>query len=99
MFEVGYQVVDMLRADRQADRAGIDVLLFLLPGRQLRVGGRSRMNDQTLHVGHIGKQRENLERVNEASGLIDVAFDLDGENRTRPVGKITLVKLMVGVIG
>ena len=50
--EVGDDVVDVLGADGQADGVLVDLLLGQLLIGQLAVSGGSRMDDQTLDVGH-----------------------------------------------
>ena len=59
--EVGDDVVDVLGADGQADGVLADLLLGQLLIGQLAVSGGSRMDDQTLDVGHICQQREDLQ--------------------------------------
>ena len=51
----------MLDADTQAYGRGIDVLLFEFLGSHLRVGGGGGVDDQTLHVGNVGEEGENLQ--------------------------------------
>ena len=89
----------MLCAYRQAHRAGIDVLLYLLLRRELRVGGGGRVYHQALHVGYIGQKREYFKRVDEPVGFLYAALDFDGEYRAAPVGEIASVKFVVGMVG
>ena len=58
----------MLGADGQADGVLVDLLLGQLGIVQLAVGGGSRVDDQALHVGHVGQQGEDLQVVDEAVG-------------------------------
>lgn len=77
--EIVDEVIDMLGSDRQADRAGIDVLLGEFLFVELGVSGRGGVDNQTFHVGYIGKQREYLKRVDEALSCLAAAFELDRE--------------------
>ena len=54
--EVGEDVVDVLGADAEADGTGVDGLLGLLLGGELRVGGRGGMDYEALDVGYVGKE-------------------------------------------
>lgn len=74
-------------------------LLLELGGAQLRVGRGGRMDHEALDVGHVGQQREDLEVVDEPKSLLPAALDVKGEDRASPVGKIPLVKRVVGVVG
>ena len=85
----------MLDADTQAYGRGIDVLLFELLGSHLRVGGGGGVDDQTLHVGHIGKEREDTQVVDKLPSLVLTALELDGEDRTAAVGELLVVELVV----
>ena len=67
--EIVDDVVDVFRANREADGRGRDVLLGQFLGRELRVGGGVGMDDEALHVGHVGQQREYLQCVDELPGL------------------------------
>ena len=46
LFQIGNQIVDMLRADRQADSARINFLFCKFLRVELRMSGTCRMNDQ-----------------------------------------------------
>ena len=69
----------MLGADREANRAGIDVLFLKFIRCELRVGCRSRMDHETLDIGNVCQQREDLKGVDKASGTFAATVDLDGE--------------------
>ena len=87
----------MLRADAEANGRGCDVLLLQLFGSHLRMRGRIRVNHKALHVGHVGKQREDFERVDKLPCRLFIAFYLKRENATAAVGEIFIVKGVVGV--
>ena len=99
LIEIGDEIVDMLRTDRQTDCAGIDVLLGKFGFVELRVGGRRRMDDKTFDVGDIGEKRKYFERVDKTLRRRAAAFEFDGKYRAGSVGKILLVEGMIGMIG
>ena len=86
-FEVGEDVVDVLSADGQADGVLVDLLLGQFGVVQLAVGGGSRVDDQALHVGHVGQQGEDLQVVDELEGLLAAALDIKGKDGAPPLGK------------
>ena len=90
-FEVGEDVVDVFGADGQADGVLVDLLLGQFGVVQLAVGGGSRVDDQTLHVGHVGQQGEDLQVVDELEGLLAAALDMKGKDGGTAVGKILLI--------
>ena len=98
-FEVGDDIVDVLGADGQADGVLVDLLLGQLLVGQLAVGGGSRVDDQALHVGHVGQQGEDLQVVDELEGFLTAALDVKGEDGSAAVGEILLVQGVIGVIG
>ena len=53
------------------------------------------MNHQTLHVSHIGQQREDLQGIDELPGLFLSTLDLEGEDGAATIGEVLLVQLMV----
>lgn len=90
--EVFDDVLDVFRTDGESDGGGSDVLLFQLLGRELRVGGRIWVNHQTLHVGDVRQQRENLQGIDEAPCLLLTALDLKGEDRTAALREVLLIE-------
>ena len=88
----------MFGAYGQTDGVGADALIRQLFGTELGVGGGGGVDDQTLHVGHIGQQGENLQAVDEPVSLSLAAPDLKGEDGRAPVGKIPLVQCVVRVV-
>ena len=93
-------IINMLRADGQTDRVGPDALLcqFLLV--ELGMGGGCRMNHQTLHIRHVGQQREQFQVVYEVLGLAGIPLDLKGKYGTAPIGKILPIqRLLLWIIG
>ena len=96
--EVGDDVVDVLGADGQADGVLVDLLLGQLLIGQLAVSGGSRVDDQTLDVGHICQQREDLQVVDELECFLTAALDVEGEDGSAAVGEVLLIQGVVGVI-
>ena len=94
--EVGDDVVDVLGADGQADGVLVDLLLGQLLIGQLAVSGGSRMDDQTLDVGHICQQREDLQVVDELECFLTTALDVEGEDGSAAVGEVLLIQGVVG---
>ena len=66
LFEIGDDIVDVLRADGKADGGRGDALIEQLFLGELCVRRGRRMDDQGLHVRDICKERENLEVIDEA---------------------------------
>ena len=91
-------IVNMLAADRQTDGAGRDILLGKLLVVQLTMRGRSGVDDETLHIRHIRKQREHLQAVAEFLRRLPAALHLDGEDGRAAVRKITLIERMIRMI-
>ena len=89
----------MLGADRETDRTGGDVdggELFL---GELPVGRGRGVDDQRLHVGHVGQQREDLQVVDEFEGHFLPALDLEREDRRAAVREVFVVQRVVGMLG
>ena len=63
-------IVDMLRADGEADGVLLDILLRQFLRGQLRMGGGVGVDDQALHIRHVGQQGEELQVVNEGEGFL-----------------------------
>ena len=61
------------------------------------MGGGGRVDDQALHIGHIGQQGEDLEFVDKPLSLLQAALDLKGKNRGAAVGEILLIQGVVRV--
>ena len=99
LLEVSDDVVDVLAPDGQADRIRADSLVEQLLFGQLRMRCRCRMDDQALHVGHVRKQAEDLERVDEGPGLGLAALDVEGEDRGAAVREVARVDLVIRMVG
>ena len=97
LLQIGQKVVDVFHAYRQAHRGGGDVLLRQFFGGQLRVGGGIGMDDKTLHIGHVGQQREDAERVDKAPGFLLPALHLEGKDTAAAVRQILPVEFMAGM--
>ena len=80
LFEVGKNIVDVLRADGKADGRRRDALIEQLFLGELCVRRGRRMDDEGLHVRDVCKQRENFEVINEAERGFLPALDLEGED-------------------
>jgi len=97
LFQVRNNIVDMLGSDGKTDRVRLDPLIEQFLRTKLGVCRAGRMDDQGFHIRHIGKQRENLEFVDEGFCSVRITFDFKGENRTGSVGVILLIQYMVGM--
>ena len=53
------------------------------------------MDHQTLHVGHIRQQREDLQGIDKFPGLFLTALHFEGEDGTATIGEVLLVELVV----
>ena len=60
-------------------------------------GGRG-MDDEGFHIGHIGEEGEDFQRVNELEGFVLAALDLEGEDGTAAVREVLLVRRVVGMV-
>ena len=58
--QVGDDVVDVLGADRQADRVAADAYIGKLRIGELAVGRGGRVDYKALDIGDISQQREDL---------------------------------------
>ena len=56
------------------------------------------MDHQTLHVGNISQQREDLQGVDELPCFFLSAFDLEREDRAAAIGEVLLIERVTGVI-
>ena len=59
---------------------------------QLRMGGAGGVNDEGLHIRHIGKQREDFKPVDEGFGLVRAALYLEGEDGATAARKVFLIQ-------
>ena len=98
LIKISDDIVDMLRADREADGAGRDVLLRQFLVVQLTMRGRRWMNDEALDVRNIRQQGEDLEIIAELLRRLAAALDLDGKDRCAAVREIALIKRMIRMI-
>ncbi|MPN51662.1 hypothetical protein SDC9_199311 [bioreactor metagenome] len=62
------------------------------------MGGTSRMDHQGFHIGHIGKQREYLQVIDESSGLFLPALDLESKDGCASLWKIFLIQAMISAV-
>ena len=99
LLQVADDVVNVLRTNGQADGVGPDALIQQLLRAELGVGGGGGVDDQGLHVGHIGQQGEDLQAVDKLVGLGRAALDFKGEDGRAAVGEILLIQGVVGVAG
>ena len=68
--QVSDDIINMLRADGEADGALLDILLRQFLRGQLRMGGGVGVDDQALYIRHVGQQGEELQIVNEGEGFL-----------------------------
>ena len=68
--QVSDDIINMLRADGQADGVLLDILLRQFLRGQLRMGGGVGVDDQALYIRHVGQQGEELQIVNEGEGFL-----------------------------
>ena len=99
LLQVGDDVVDVLGADGEADGVLVDALVLQLGLAQLGVGGGGGVDDQRLHVSHVGQQGEDGQVVDELVGLGLAALDVEGEDGSAAVGEVLLIQSVVGVVG
>ena len=98
LLQIRDDIIDMLRADGKADGALGDALVKELFFGELGVGGGGRMNDQTLHVGNIGQQGEDLQAVDEAERRLFSAGNLKCEDAGAAVREVLLIQRMVRML-
>ena len=84
----------MLGANGQTYSGLRDVLLCELLGRELRVSCGGWVDGQTLHIGNVGQEREDLEIVNELPSRILAAFELEGEDGTTALWEVLLIEVV-----
>ena len=98
LIEIVNDIIDVLRADGQANRRRRDARSgeFLLV--HLGVRRRSRMDDERLDIRDIGQQAEDLEMVDELLGRLSAALDLEREDGDTAVREVLLVELVVRMI-
>ena len=75
LFQISNNIIDMLSADGQADGVGLNALIQQLLGAQLAVSGSRRMDDQALHISHVGQQGEDFQVIDELVGFFLTALD------------------------
>ena len=99
LLQVGQQVVDVLGADAESHGTRRDVLGGEFVGRHLRMRGGVGMDDETLDVGHVGEEGENVKVVDEAPCGLLSAVNLEGEDGGCSLWVVALVEGVVGVRG
>ena len=97
LLQVRNNVVDVFRADGQANRVLRNALIRQLFVRQLGMRRRCRVNDKALHVRDVRQQRENFQAVDELVRFLLPALDVEGEDGRAAVREIFLVQRMVRV--
>ena len=96
--QIGYDIIYMLRTDRQPDRIRLNPLIRKFFLRKLTVSRGRRVDDQALHIGNIGKQREDLQTVNKLMGFLHAAPDLKCKDLAASIREISLIQLMIRMI-
>ena len=89
----------MFRANGKANCVRLNSLVLKFFCGKLAVSCRCRMDNKTLYIGNIGKQREYFKTVDEFMCFLDAAFDLKGKDGTAAVREIFLIQFIVRVIG
>lgn len=84
----------MLGADGKSDGVGLDTLFEKLGFGELGVSCGSRVDNQGLNVGNVGKQGEYRQVVDELLSVLCGALYLEGENGAAAVREVLLVKLV-----
>ena len=97
--QISDDVVDVLGADRQANRVLLNADVGQLLGGELGMGGGGRVDDQALHISDVRQQREDLQVVDERKGFLLAALDVEGKDGRAAVGEILLIQGVVGVVG
>src|ERR1041385_4159810 len=77
LVQVPQQVLQRLDPDRQPYQPWADARRQQLVVRKLLMRRRRRMDDQRLHVAHIGEMREELQLLDEPLASLAAAFDLE----------------------
>lgn len=89
--EVGNNVVNMLCAYGKTYRVGLDSLIEKLLLRELGMRCCRGVNYQRLHIGDIGKQREDFKIVYEFVRFLLTAFYIECKYRAAAVREILFV--------
>ena len=63
------------------------------------MGGAGGMDDQRLHIGHVGQQGEDGQVVDELLSGRSVALHLKGEDAAAAVGQVLLIQRVAGLGG
>ena len=77
LFEVCFEVVDVLNTNAQANEAWGNAGRELLLRSELRVGGRSRVNYEATNVTDVREVAEQVEILNECATCVDAALELE----------------------
>ena len=97
LFQVCQQIFNMFCPDREPDGSRGDVLRFQLLGRELRVCGGGRMDDQAFYIRNICQQGKDLQGVDKPPGSILSSFYLESEDAPTPVRKVVVVQRVAGM--
>ena len=71
----GNQILRLLNTDRQTNGVGLNALIQQFLGAQLAVSGSRRMDDQALHISHVGQQGEDFQVIDELVGFFLTTLD------------------------
>ena len=97
-FQISDDIINVLRANGQADGVRVDVLILQFLHGKLGMGGGGRVNDEALYVRYVGKQRENFQCVDEGVGLLHATLDVKGKDRRSAVREVLFKQRMVGML-
>ena len=87
LIEIVNDIIDVLRADGQANRVLRNALIRQLCVRQLGMRRRRRVNDKALHVRDVRQQRENFQAVDKLVRFLLLPLMLKVKMDAPPFGK------------
>src|SRR5262245_66229908 len=90
LLEIPDQVVDVLDADGEPDRAGANAGRFELVFGELPVRRARGMNYEALRIADVGEMRPQRDRANEFLTRVASAADVEREHRARAARQILL---------
>jgi len=97
LFEVGDDVINMLGADRDADKIRRNTGGKLFGIRKLLMRGAGRMNNQSFAVEDVGEVTCKLNVFNKFFGSVFSAFDAKTKNGALAFGQILLSEFIIGM--
>src|SRR5690625_932323 len=83
LFEIGDDIIDMLKAYRYTDKILLDATGRLLFVAQLLVRGGCRVDHQCLGISDVGQMARHLDTLDECLGRIIAPFHTKDRKSTR----------------